>query len=259
MKVVILCGGRGTRLYEETEFKPKPLVQIGGMPILWHIMKIYSSYGHKEFILALGYKGSMIKEYFLNYEELSSDFTLDLRSEYSRIRYHDNSKLEDWVISFVDTGLDAQTGARIARIKDYVKDQDDFFLTYGDGVSDVNINKLNSFHQNKKRILTVTGVQPPSPFGIITTEDGIATSFKEKPKLGGLINGGFFVCNRRVFDYLTTEPDCVFEEEPIKSLTRESQVSVFEHDGFWYAMDTQKQVNELNQIWNSGNTPWKVW
>jgi len=259
MKVVILCGGKGTRLAEETEFKPKPLVQIGGMPILWHIMKIYSAYGFKEFVLALGYKGQMIKEYFLNYEELSNNFTLNLRSKAARIEHHDKANLEDWNITFVDTGLETQTGGRIARIKEFLGDDEEFLLTYGDGLSNVNINDLYSYHKRKGKILTLTGIQPPSPFGIITSEDGIVTSFKEKPKLEGFINGGFFVCNKSIFNYLSEDINCIFEEAPIKNLTKDREVAVYEHKDFWYAMDTQKQVNELNKIWNTGNIPWKIW
>jgi glucose-1-phosphate cytidylyltransferase len=259
MKVVILCGGKGTRLHEETEFKPKPLVQIGGMPILWHIMKIYSSYGFRDFILCLGYKGSMIKDFFLHYEELTNDFTLNLRSLDSRIHYHNTEKLEDWNITFVDTGLETQTGGRIARIKDLIKDDDDFFLTYGDGLSNVDINALLNYHYEKNRVLTLTGVHPPSPFGIITVKDGIVTSFKEKPKLEGFVNGGFFVCSKRMFDYISTDVNCIFEEKPMKRLTKEGQLAVYEHTDFWQAMDTQKHVNELNKIWDSGKAPWKIW
>ena len=259
MKVVILCGGKGTRLYEETEFKPKPLVEIGYMPILWHIMKIYSAFGYNEFILALGYKGCMIKEYFLNYQELSNDFTLNLRSKHSKIIYYNNSNPEDWNITFVDTGLETQTGARIAKIKDFIGNDDNFFLTYGDGVSDVNIHDLYSFHIAQNKVLTLTGVHPPSPFGIITVENGIVTSFKEKPLLSGLINGGFFVCNKKIFDYLSDHPDCIFEETPMKTLSKEKAIAVFEHNGFWFAIDTQKHVHELNKIYDSGNIPWKIW
>lgn len=259
MKIVILCGGKGTRLSEETEFKPKPLVEVGGMPILWHIMKIYSSYGYKEFILALGYKGQMIKEYFLNYEELSNDFTLNLRSKHSRIEHHNDSCLEDWNITFVDTGLENQTGARVAAIKRFIGDDEEFMLTYGDGVSDVDINKLYKFHKKMNKVITLTGVQPPSPFGVITVKDGIVTSFREKPKLEGVINGGFFVCNKKIFDYLSENPNLIFEQEPMRNLTKEKQVAVYEHKGFWYAMDTQKHVNELNKIWDSKDIPWKVW
>lgn len=259
MKVVILCGGKGTRLHEETEFKPKPLVQIGGMPILWHIMKIYSSFGYKDFILCLGYKGSMIKEYFLNYEELSNDFTLNLRSQDERIHYHNSDKLEDWNITFVDTGLETQTGGRIARIKDFIGQDENFFLTYGDGLANVNVDRLLQYHLTKNCVLTLTGVHPPSPFGVITAKDGIVTSFKEKPKLEGFVNGGFFVCKKELFNYIKPEVNCIFEEEPMFKLTQERQLAVYEHNDFWQAMDNQKHVNELNKIWDSGNIPWKIW
>jgi len=259
MKVVILCGGKGTRLNEETEFKPKPLVQIGSMPILWHIMKIYSSYGFKEFVLALGYKGHMIKEYFLNYEELSNDFTLNLRSRHSRIEHHDHSKLEDWTITFVDTGLETQTGGRIARIRKFLGDDEEFFLTYGDGLSNVNIDELYKFHKKNNKILTLTGVNPSSHFGVITHENGVVTSFKEKPKLEGVVSGGFFVCNKKIFEHIRTDENCIFEEEPMRNLAKHGQIAIYEHNDFWYAMDTQKQMIELNKIWESRKVPWKVW
>lgn len=259
MKVVILCGGKGTRLHEETEFKPKPLVRIGGMPILWHIMKMYSAFGHKDFILCLGYKGEMIKDYFLSFEEMANDFTLNLRSKESRIAYHENENLDDWKISFIDTGLETQTGGRIKRIEKFIDDGEDFFLTYGDGVSNVDINQLYQFHQSKNRILTLTGVHPMSPFGVIEFKDGVALSFKEKPKLEGVISGGFFVCNKKIFNYLTSEESCIFEEQPMRSLADNGQLAVYEHNDFWYSMDTQKHVNELNKMWESGDSPWKVW
>lgn len=259
MKAVIFCGGKGTRLYEETEFKPKPLVQVGNMPILWHVMKLYASYGVKEFILCLGYKGNMIKEYFLNFEEMSNDFTLTLRSCENKVMHHCGSSLEDWSITFKDTGLENQTGSRLSKIKELIGDDEDFFLTYGDCVSDVDIDDLLDFHKKKGTVLTLTGVQPVSPFGMITVKNGLVETFKEKPKLKGIINGGFFVCNKKVFDYVSDDIDCVFEEKPMETLASEGQLAVYEHSGFWYAMDTQKHVNELNVMWSSGNPPWKIW
>ena len=260
MKAVIFCGGKGTRLHEETEFKPKPLVQIGNMPILWHIMKLYAFYGVKEFILCLGYKGNAIKEYFLNFEQMSNDFTLNLRSPDKKIVYYSDSTLEDWIINFKDTGLESQTGSRLSRIKSLIGNDEDFFLTYGDGVSDININDLYAFHKEKDHILTITGVHPISPFGMLTIEDdGLVVNFKQKPKLDGRINGGFFVCKKEIFDYVSDDPDCVFEEAPMENLANDKQIVAYPHNGFWYAMDTQKQVNELNRMWASGNAAWKIW
>jgi glucose-1-phosphate cytidylyltransferase len=258
-KVVILCGGKGTRLHEETEFKPKPLVKIGGMPILWHIMKIYSAFGYKDFILCLGYKGEMIKDYFLSFEEMVNDFTLNLRSKEARIVYHENENLDDWKITFVDTGLETQTGGRIKRVEKFIGADQDFFLTYGDGLSNINLDQLYQFHQSMGCTLTLTGVHPPSQFGVIKFERGVASSFKEKPRLEGVISGGFFVCNRKIFDYLTPDESCIFEEQPMRNLADQGQLAVFEHQDFWYAMDNQKHVNELNKIWDSGAVPWKQW
>lgn len=259
MKVVILCGGKGTRLHEETEFKPKPLVRIGGMPILWHIMKLYSTYGHKDFVLCLGYKGEMIKDYFLNFEEMANDFTLNLRSKENRIVHHEDKNLDDWKITFVDTGLETQTGGRIKRIERHIGDDEDFLLTYGDGLSNVDLNELYRFHKAKGCILTMTGVHPMSPYGLIEYQDGIASSFKEKPRLEDIVSGGFFVCQRKLFSFLSPDENCIFEEEPMRNLADRGQLAVFEHNGFWYAMDTQKHVNELNAIWNAGKAPWKIW
>lgn len=258
MKVVILCGGKGERLREETEFKPKPLIEIGGMPILWHIMKIYSHYGYKDFILLLGYKGYMIKEFFLNFEYMVHDFTLNLRNKKNKINFHQKENLEDWNITFVDTGKNTNTGGRVARIKSLIPD-DNFFLTYGDGVSDINIKKLYDFHKNKNKILTITGIHPSSYFGIIEVEDEIAKSFKEKPALDNIINGGFFVCNKKIFKYLSENEDCIFEEEPMRKLAKERNVAVYQHNGFWTAMDTYKQVKVLNELWESSSPPWKIW
>lgn len=259
MKVVILCGGMGTRLKEETEYKPKPLVKIREMPIIWHIMKIYSHFGYKDFILCLGYKGEMIKDYFLHFEEWSYDFTLNLRSKKEKIVHHNKEKLEDWNITFVDTGLDTMTGSRIARIKDYIGKDKEFLLTYGDGLSDVNLRKLYQYHLKKKKIITLIGVYPPTFFGVLEEENGIAKSFKEKPRLKSLINGGFFVCNKKLFNYVTPDGNCIFEEEPLRRLAKERQIAVYRHEGFWYCMDTHKQVAELNKMWTSGKAPWKVW
>jgi glucose-1-phosphate cytidylyltransferase len=258
MKVLILCGGKGERLREETEFKPKPLIEIGGLPILWHIMKIYSHYGHKEFILLLGYKGRMIKEFFLNFELMANDFTLDLRDKNQRLTFHEKSCLEDWKITFVDTGDATMTGGRIARARHLVGDED-FMLTYGDGLANIDLDSLAATHRKQGKTLTLTGVRPMSPFGIIEVDQGIARSFREKPKLEGTVNGGFMVCKPALFDHLSPSEDCVLEEEPMKDLARKSGIAIYQHDGFWAAMDTYKQVQTLNQIWDRPSPPWKIW
>jgi glucose-1-phosphate cytidylyltransferase len=255
MKVVILCGGKGTRMREETEFKPKPLVEIGGMPVLWHIMKIYSHYGFDEFVLCLGYKGKMIKEYFMHFEWLANDFTLELGKGKGRVTHHAHS-LNDWSITFVDTGEETETGGRIKRIEKYI-DGDEFLLTYGDGVADVNLRELYAFHQSHKKVVTVTGIHPPSRFGILDVKEGVAQSFREKPFLEGLVNGGFMVCNRRIFDYL--DENCVLEQGPLKALASENELAVYEHSGFWQCMDTFKEVETFNRQWAAGQKPWVVW
>lgn len=259
MKVVILCGGKGTRLHEETEFRPKPLVRIGEMPILWHIMKIYSHYGYKDFILCLGYKGEMIKDYFLNFEEMVNNFTLHLRAKNKRIVHHNEERLENWKITFVDTGKEAQTGTRICRVKDYLGEDENFFLTYGDGVADINIKALLDCHQKAKKTVTVSGVYSRSFFGLIEHRGGLVKTFKEKPKLEDVISGGFFVCNKNVFKYLSNSDSCIFENEPLKLMAKKRELALYKHNGFWYCMDTQKHVDELNKFWNSGEAPWKIW
>lgn len=255
-KVVILCGGMGTRMKEETEFRPKPLVEVGGMPILWHIMKIYSHYGFTDFILPLGYKGNMIKEYFVNYEWMSNDFTLNLRSRDRNFYYRHN--LGDWNITFVDTGFATNTGGRVKRIEKYIQ-EDEFMLTYGDGVADIDIEKLLKFHRSKNAVATLTGVHPMSSYGVLdVVEKDLIQGFKEKPRLDGWINAGFFVFNRKVFDYL--DSDCVLEKEPLKRLAKEKQLSVFLHHGFWKSMDTFKDQQALNKLWAENNPPpWKIW
>jgi glucose-1-phosphate cytidylyltransferase len=252
--VVILCGGLGTRLREETEFKPKPLVAIGDMPILWHIMKIYGRYGFREFILCLGYKGHLIKEFFLNYPWMANDVTLHLRDH--RQVVHEGRPPEDWQITFADTGLHTPTGGRVAKVRKYIK-SDDFCVTYGDGLANVDLDRLVAFHRAKKKIATLTAVHPMSPFGVIESEDGLARSFKEKPRLEGLINGGFFVFNRKIFDYLTE--DSVLEEDPLRTLAGRGQLAVYEHRDFWMCMDTFKDVERLNRMWAEGRRPWVVW
>lgn len=253
-KVVILCGGMGTRLKEETEFKPKPLVNIGMFPIIWHIMKSYSYYGYNDFVLCLGYKGNMIKEYFLNYESMTNDFTLALKQNGKKA--HMDLK-EDWNITFAETGKDTMTGGRIKKIEKYIK-EDMFLATYGDGVSDVDINKLVKFHEEKGKIGTITGVHPWSKYGTVhIDENNIITEFKEKPILKDIINGGFFVFKKELFDYIPK--DCALEKEPFEQLAKEKQIALFKHSGFWHCMDTYKDFQDLNKIWNTGKVPWKIW
>jgi glucose-1-phosphate cytidylyltransferase len=252
VQVVILCGGMGTRLREETEFRPKPLVEIGGKPILWHIMKIYSSYGFKDFVLCLGYKGHMIKEYFLNYRLMNSDFTLELGSR-GDPEIHNANLLEDWSVTFADTGLEAMTGARVKRIEPYITEEN-FMLTYGDGVADIDLQKLWAFHQAHGRIGTVTGVRPVSRYGELAVEE-----FSEKPQSQDVfIGGGFFVFRRSLFAYLQDEDSCILEREPLERLVRDGQLMSYLHKGFWHCMDTDRDFVALNDYWMRG-APWKVW
>ena len=257
MKVVILAGGLGTRLSEETETRPKPMVEIGGKPILWHIMKIYSSYGFNEFIICLGYKGNMIREYFANYFLYQSDVTINLSD--NSIDVH-NCKAEPWKITLVDTGLNTQTGGRIKKIKNYIGDKT-FFLTYGDGVSDVNIEKLLKFHKKNKRLLTMTAVQPEGRFGSldIDRDTGAIIKFLEKPKGDNAwINGGFFVAQPEIINYIKNDTT-IFEREPLEKLAKEGNLLAYKHKGLWKCMDTQRDKSQLNQMWETGNAAWKVW
>jgi len=257
MKTVILCGGLGTRLREETEFRPKPMLEIGGRPILWHIMKTYAHYGLRDFILCLGYKANIIKDYFLNYEAMNNDFTISL-GEKSQIRVHGAHFEQGYNVTLADTGIDSMTGGRIQRIRKYI-DDDTFLLTYGDGVSDVNISRLIEFHKQHGRLATVTTVAPISRFGMLDIAEGSRiTAFNEKPKIEGAISAGYFVLNRRIFDYLG-DGQCVFEREPLEHLVRDGELMAYRHDGFFYAMDTYREFQHLNELWNSGRAPWKVW
>lgn len=240
---------------EETEFRPKPLVNVGENPIIWHIMKNYSYYGINDFILCVGYKGDMIKRYFMEMCWRNNDFTVK-PGKNEEVIYH-TSESEDWNVTIVDTGLETQTGGRIKQVEKYL-DGEDFMLTYGDGLSDVNIRKLYAFHKFTGKIATLTGVSPTSPFGIIQAENGVATSFKEKPVLDDVINGGFMVLNRKIFDYFPEE-DCAFEQEPLHRLALESQLAVYRHSGFWTAIDTYKDIERVNELWKAGDTPWKLW
>jgi glucose-1-phosphate cytidylyltransferase len=256
MKVVILAGGFGTRLSEETHLKPKPMVEIGGKPILWHIMKIYSAYGFNEFIICLGYKGYIIKEFFANYFLYMADVTIDLGT--NSIEVH-NAKAEPWKVTLVDTGLCTQTGGRIKRIQPYIGNET-FMLTYGDGVADVDIKKLLEFHRSHGRYATVTAVQPPGRFGgLILNSGNQVLAFKEKPKGDGAwINGGFFVLEPQVFDYIEGD-DTPWEAEPLMRLAEEGQLMAYKHTGFWQCMDTLRDKKYLEKLWDSGKAPWKVW
>jgi glucose-1-phosphate cytidylyltransferase len=259
MKAVILCGGKGTRLKEETEYKPKPLVEIGGKPILWHIIKIFSSQGVKDFVLCLGYKGNMIKDYFLKLEEMSNDFVLDLRK--NKIYHLSDEDELDVTIHFVNTGDDSMTGSRIARIKKYVENDEDFFMTYGDGVSDIDICELYKFHKKVGKIATLTAVHPEYRFGLVELNGDIVTRFDEKPNMKDLVNAGYMVLNKKIFDYLSADKNCIFEQEPMRKLAKDSQLAGFQHKGFWKAMDTQKDADELNKLINENpsGAPWEIW
>ncbi len=256
MKLMILCGGQGTRLREETEYRPKPLVEVGGRPILWHIMKLYAHYGLRDFVLCLGYRGNMIKEYFLDYEAMNSDFTISLGKH--AIEYHDIHEEQDYKVTLADTGLESMTGGRVARASRFVKD-DLFMVTYGDGLSNVDIGKLLEFHKSHGKLATVTTVRPTSRFGMLNcTPDNHVTSFTEKPLLDGWASAGYFVFHRKIFDYLGGD-DCILEREPLERLAREGQLMSYKHDGFFFAMDTYREYVSLNEMWARGDAPWKVW
>jgi glucose-1-phosphate cytidylyltransferase len=255
MKAVILAGGLGTRLSEETVVKPKPMVEIGGMPILWHIMKIFSLYGVNDFIICLGYKGYVVKEYFLNYRLHRSDVTIDIGK--GSFAFH-RSNAEDWRVSLVETGDATMTGGRLKRVRDYLG-ADDFFLTYGDGVADINIADLLAFHKSHGKLATVTAVLPPGRFGALEIQNDRVAAFREKPAGGGgSINGGFFVLSPRVIDYIEGDAT-VWEQQPLEALTLEGELFAFQHKGFWQAMDTLRDKNQLEDLWAKGQAKWKVW
>jgi glucose-1-phosphate cytidylyltransferase len=254
--VVILCGGRGTRLQEETEFKPKALVEIGGRPILWHLMRIYYHYGYYRFILCLGYKGNMIKEYFLNYPAMLNDFTLRLRSGTQQIWNHSDN-IEDWEITFVNTGLDTETGGRLHRVRHLIHEPY-FLANYCDGLGNVNLEELVKFHRDKGKAATVTGFHPRSRYGIVKVdESGIVNYWQEKPIMSDLTSGGYFVFTPQVFDYL--DDDCVLETRPIERLADDGQLALYPHDGEWQCMDTAKEAAALNEQWRADRAHWKVW
>lgn len=257
MKTVILCGGQGTRLREETEYRPKPLVEIGGHPILWHIMKQYAHYGFHDFILCLGYRGQMIKEYFLNYEAMNNDFTICLGKK-SSLSYHSAHDEQDYNVTLADTGIDSMTGARVKLVERYISD-DIFMVTYGDGLSDLNISKLVDFHRQHKRLATITTVRPVSRFGMLElNNEGQVQSFAEKPQIDGWANAGFCVFDRRVLDFIRAEPDCILEREPMERLASEGELMAYRHSGFFYAMDTYREYLYLNELWNTHQAPWAI-
>jgi glucose-1-phosphate cytidylyltransferase len=259
MKVVILCGGRGVRFSEATEHEPKPLIEIGEKPILWHIMKIYAHYGYEDFVLCLGYKGEMIKRYFLDYELMNNDFTIPLGDK-NRAKVHSLSQERGWRITLAETGLNALTGARIKRIEKYI-DSDLFMLTYGDAVADLNIQHLVDFHRSHNRIGTITAVRPLSRFGELRVgNDNKVKEFREKAAVqGDYINGGFFVFDRRLFNYVYADDNCSFEREPLERLAKDGQLVAYIHSGYWQCMDTYRDWQLLDENWESGRPSWKVW
>lgn len=255
MKTIILAGGFGTRLSEETEVKPKPMVEVGGWPIIWHIMKIYAAYGYKEFVPALGYKGEVIKNYFSTYYHLRNSFSINLAT--GDVDVHDGGR-EDWIIHLIDTGLYTDTGGRIKRLASWVENET-FMMTYGDAVADINISELVAFHRKHGRLATVTAVRPPSRFGGLSFESDVVTEFSEKPQIGeGWINGGFFVLEPDILDYIRGD-ETAFEREPLEHLAQERELVAYRHKGFWQCMDTLRDVRLLNRLWENGNAPWKVW
>jgi glucose-1-phosphate cytidylyltransferase len=257
MKVVILCGGQGTRLREETEFRPKPLVDVGGRPILWHIMKTYAHYGFLEFVLCLGYRGNMIKEYFLNYEAMNNDFTISLGQQ-SQLHFNGVHKEQDFRVTLADTGQETMSGGRIRRIERFVEG-DTFLVTYGDGLADVNIAELVAFHKTHGKIATVTAVRPQSRFGILETDNaGKVLEFAEKPQVDGWANAGFLVFDREMFKYIDAD-DCILERKPLERLAAEGELMAYRHEGFFFAMDTYREYLYLNELWKSGKAPWRVW
>jgi glucose-1-phosphate cytidylyltransferase len=255
MKAVILAGGLGTRISEETVARPKPMVEIGGKPILWHIMKIYSAHGINDFIICLGYKGYFIKEYFANYFLHTSDVTFDMSK--NTMQVHQNSA-EPWRVTLVETGENSMTGGRLKRVASYLDDED-FCFTYGDGVSDINITSLIAHHKKNKTQATVTAIQPPGRFGLLNLDHEKVLGFREKPKGdGGWINGGFFVLSPNVIDYISND-ETIWEKEPVDQLAANGQLTAYIHTGFWHAMDTLRDKNYLEELWAQGNAPWKVW
>lgn len=260
MKAVILCGGQGTRIRDANEALPKPMLPIGGKPIVWHIMKSYAAHGFSDFVLCLGYKGWVIKEFFLNYRAMTNDVTVHLGREQG-VEIHGNHSEEDWSVTLAETGEDTMTGGRVAAIRKWVQEDDLFMLTYGDGVSDVDIGRLVEFHRSHGKIATVTAVRPPGRFGEMTMTDGLVREFNEKPQSAeGFINGGFFVFDtKRIWDYLQGGASEVFEKEPLRKLAADGQLVAFHHTGFWQPMDTYREYLLLNELWANGKAPWRQW
>jgi glucose-1-phosphate cytidylyltransferase len=255
MKVAILAGGFGTRLAEETEIKPKPMVEIGGRPILWHIMMLYSNYGYNDFVIALGYKGEVIKKYMVDYCALQSNITVKLQK--GEVEFHDHHE-QDWTVELVDTGFKTQTGGRIKRLKSYLNNET-FMLTWGDGVSNINIHELLAFHRSHGKLATVTAVRPPARYGYMKFNEGQVLEFTEKPQIGeGWINGAFFVLEPEVIDYIDGD-DTVWEREPLEKLAKDGQLMAYKHTSFWQCMDTLREKYKLEALWESGQAPWKTW
>ncbi len=255
MKIVLLAGGLGTRLREETEHRPKPMIEVGGKPVLWHIMKNFSSFGLKEFIVCTGYRGEVIKDYFLNYEARMNDFTAHLGAS-SQIEYHGGHDESDWKVTVADTGATTMTGGRVKRVGKYIDGR--FMVTYGDGLADVDIAALLKFHEAHGKLATVTTIRPLSRFGVMDlSHDGQVKQFREKPQTDDFVNAGFFVFEPKVLDYLDDE--CVLEQAPLERLARDGQLMAYKHEGFWQPMDTYREFTMLNEMWDSGSAPWKVW
>jgi glucose-1-phosphate cytidylyltransferase len=253
LKAVILAGGQGTRISEESYLRPKPMIEIGGMPMLWHIMKIYSAGGVHDFVICCGYRGYVIKSYFANYFMHVSDVTFDIAAKMVTLQ----NNAEPWKVTLVDTGSETMTGGRLKRVREYLGDED-FFMTYGDGVADIDLNALLKFHKQHKRLATVTAVQPPARFGALVTEGSLVVVIKEKPEGGNTINGGFFVLSPKVLDYISDD-QTVWEREPLERLASDGQLAAYPHQGFWHPMDTLRDKNHLEALWISGSAPWKVW
>ncbi|MFZ4593956.1 MAG: glucose-1-phosphate cytidylyltransferase [Verrucomicrobiaceae bacterium] len=257
MKVVILCGGLGTRLREETEYRPKPMVPVGNRPILWHIMKHYAAHGHKDFILCLGYKGEVIKDYFRNYHWNTSDVTMSL-GENPKVTYHNRHDEEDWTVTMVDTGAKTMTGGRLKRVLGFIEEEE-FLLTYGDGVSNVDVNAAIAHHRNTQATVTLTAVSLSARFGELEISEGLVHSFQEKPKESqAMINGGFLVMNKSIATLLPND-DCVLEQVPLTTLSKQGKLAAYKHSGFWQCMDNIREMALLNELWASGNAPWKTW
>ena len=260
MKVVILCGGKGTRLREETEFRPKPMVPIGRHPVLWHIMKIYAHFGHREFVLCLGYKAEMIREYFRNYLWNTCDATLQLGLD-PAVRFHHRHDEEDWTVTLADTGEDSMTAYRIRLVQKYISPDETFLLTYGDGLSDIDINESIRCHEKAGKVCTIAAVHPAGRFGALSIDErGHIHTFNEKPQVEeAYINGGFMICNDKIFEYLKGDPTIMFERQPIADLVSDGQLNSYKHEGFWQPMDTYQESQYLNELWEAGNAPWKLW